>query len=219
VNLIVLAKAPAPGRSKTRLCPPLSSTEAAEYARAALADTLNAAAMCAADRRVVVLEGQPGEWLPEGFGVIAQRGLGLGERLQAAFDDVGTPALLVGMDTPQAGAGLLDRCLSSLGAPTVDAVLGPAFDGGWWALGVRSGTSGLFDGVPMSTATTGASQLARLSSLRLRTAILPALRDVDRFADAVAVAREAPTTRSAGWIRRWLAGRWMADRAGTVAAR
>jgi glycosyltransferase A (GT-A) superfamily protein (DUF2064 family) len=82
--VLVIAKAPVPGRVKTRLCPPCTPDEAAALARAALEDTLEAAAGAGAERRVLVLEGQPGPWLPAGWDIVAQRGNGLAERLAAA---------------------------------------------------------------------------------------------------------------------------------------
>jgi rSAM/selenodomain-associated transferase 1 len=195
--LIVLAKAPRAGRSKTRLCPPCTPDEAAALARAALADTLAAVLATPAARRVLVLDGPVGDWLPVGFEVVPQRGDGLDERLANAFADVGGPALLVGMDTPQLMPGNLSTGLERLMTPATDAVLGPAPDGGYWAVGLRSADPRAFLGVPMSTAHTGRAQLARLRSLGLRVAQLPALRDVDRIADARAVAALAPTGRFA----------------------
>ena len=108
-SLIVIAKAPIPGLVKTRLCPPCTPVEAAGLAEAALADTLARVLETPVDRRVVVLDGQPGDWLPDGFEIFAQRGDGLDERLAAAFADVGGPALIVGMDTPQLTSALLSR--------------------------------------------------------------------------------------------------------------
>ena len=113
-TLIVIAKAPVPGRVKTRLSPPCTPDQAAALARAALQDTLDAAACAAAGRRVVALDGAPGDWLPSGFEVIAQRGDGLGERLACAFEDVGGPAFLIGMDTPQVTPALLDAGLRAV---------------------------------------------------------------------------------------------------------
>ena len=105
-TVIVIAKAPVPGRVKTRLTPPLSPTQAAALARAALEDTLAAvAAARLAGRRVVALDGDPDGWLPDGFELVAQRGGGLAQRLARAFEDVGGPALLIGMDTPQITPG------------------------------------------------------------------------------------------------------------------
>jgi rSAM/selenodomain-associated transferase 1 len=194
--LIVIAKAPVPGRVKTRLTPPCTPVQAAALACAALQDTLDAAARTArAGRRVIVLDGEPGAWVPAGFEVIAQRGDGLAERLAAAFEDVGETALLVGMDTPQVTPALLDAGLA--GVAENDSAFGAALDGGYWAIGLRTPDASVFADVPMSIARTGAVQRARLAILGLRPAILPPLRDVDTIEDALAVAAEAPDTRFA----------------------
>jgi rSAM/selenodomain-associated transferase 1 len=197
VKLLVIAKAPEPGRSKTRLCPPCSPEEAAALAEAALADTLCTVAATPVDERVLVLEGAPGDWLPAGFRVVPQRGDGLDERLAAAFDDAGGPALLIGMDTPQVTPAHLADALARLARPGTQAVLGEAIDGGWWAIGLRTPEPRAFLGVPMSTASTCDAQRTRLSDLGLRVDELPHLRDVDVIADAHAVAAAAPGSRFA----------------------
>ncbi len=197
IALVVIAKAPVAGSSKTRLTPPCTPAQAAALAEAALADTLDAVAASAASRRVVVLEGEPGDWLPPGFEVIAQRGRGLAERVANAFADVGGGALAIGMDTPQVTPALLDVGVAALAVDGVDAALGLAADGGYWAIGLRSPDAALFDGVPMSAASTGAAQRARLDAAGLRVATLPELRDVDTIADALAVAALAPQSRFA----------------------
>lgn len=112
-HLLVIAKAPVPGRVKTRLCPPLTPTEAAAVAAAALADTLDAVAGCAADRKILALDGNPGDWLPPGFEVIPQRGATFCHRLAHAWSDASGPGLQIGMDTPQVTSELLDRCLEA----------------------------------------------------------------------------------------------------------
>lgn len=202
VTLMVMAKVPVAGRAKTRLCPPCSETEAASIARAALADTLDAVAATPVVRRVLVLDGRPGRWVPPGFDVIGQRGNGLGQRLAAAFYDVSGPALVIGMDTPQVTPSLLTAAATELLSPGTDAVLGPADDGGWWALGLRRPDARIFEGVPMSRPDTGAQQRNRLGELGLVVGALPARRDVDHFDDALAVAAEAPATRFAVAVSR-----------------
>ena len=192
-----MAKAPLAGRVKTRLCPPLDHAQAAALAEAALVDTLNAVAWTPARRRVLVLDGTPGNWLPAGFEVVAQRGDGLAERLAHATRDVGEALLVVGMDTPQLTRALLCDALEQLAQPGVDAVLGPTTDGGYWTIGLREPDPQVFAGVPMSTAGTGAAQRARLDALGLRTIELRVLRDVDTYDDAVAVAALAPWSRFA----------------------
>jgi rSAM/selenodomain-associated transferase 1 len=193
--LLVIAKTPVPGRVKTRLTPPFTPAEAARLAAAALADTLAAVRSCGASRRVLVLDGEPGSWIPDGFEVVPQRGDGLAERLAAAFDDAAGPAFLVGMDTPQVTPALLDAGLGAL--DRADASFGAALDGGYWGIGLRRPDPAVFRGVPMSERTTAAVQRARLAELNLRTAVLPPLRDVDTADDAHAVAAEAPDSRFA----------------------
>jgi len=193
--LLVIAKAPAPGRVKTRLTPPCTPEEAAALAAAALADTLAAVAAARARRRVLVLDGAPGPWVPEGFAVLPQRGAGLAARLAAAFADVGEPAFLVGMDTPQLTPALLEAGLAALADG--DAALGRAEDGGYWGIGLRRADPAVFAGVPMSVAETGDRQAERLAALRRSTVARPALRDVDTWEDALAVAAAAPGTRFA----------------------
>jgi glycosyltransferase A (GT-A) superfamily protein (DUF2064 family) len=195
-TLLVLAKEPLPGRVKTRLQPPFSPAEAAALAEAALADTLAAVGRAPADRRVLVLAGRPGRWLPPGFEVWPQAGGGLDRRIAAALAGCTGPCLLVGMDTPQLTPALLEVCWRG-----VDAVFGPATDGGYWCLGLREPgpalAARLLHGVPMSTTRTGPAQLGRLRAAGLRVAMLPELRDVDTAADARAVAAAAPHGRFA----------------------
>jgi rSAM/selenodomain-associated transferase 1 len=190
-----MARTPLPGGSKTRLCPPCTLEQAAALAEAALGDTLEAVVATRAARRVLALEGLPGGWIPDGFDVIPQRGEGLGERLAAAFADTGAPALAIGMDTPQVTPGILNGALDTLSSSGIDSVVGPAEDGGYWAIGLREADSRIFDGVPMSTAATCEAQIKRLNRLGLTTSMLPHLRDVDYFEDARAVSARCAGSR------------------------
>jgi uncharacterized protein len=206
-TLIVIAKAPVPGRVKTRLTPPLTPEQGAELAGAALADTLEAVAGARFSLPVLALEGDPAlVSVPTRFAVVTQAGGGLDRRLAAAFKEAALrdpgPALLIGMDTPQVTGPLLEACM-----PTVweDATFGPAQDGGFWSLGFRSPREVDLDrlllDVPMSMDTTGAVQLGRLTDAGLRVRMLPVLRDVDTIADIAAVAAAAPASRFAAVAR------------------
>lgn len=198
-DLIVMAKEPVPGRVKTRLCPPCTPAQAAALAEAALADTLDAALASGARRVVLALDGRPGPWCPHGVEVVGQGAGPLDRRLTAAWAAATSgPAVLVGMDTPQVTAADLDAALRALADH--DAVLGPAVDGGWWALGLRRLHTRAFVGVPMSRADTGARQRQRLMALGLRPAPLPVRTDVDTWDDAVAVAGAAPGGRFAAAV-------------------
>ena len=163
----MIAKAPAPGRSKTRLSPPCTPLQAAALAEAALKDTLETVEHSSARRRVLALDGEVGDLLEslKGFEVIRQRGVGLGERLAAAFEDTGEPALLIGMDTPQMSPSLLDRALELLSG--TDAVLGDTIDGGYWAIGLKQPFTPAFTGVPMSAPFTARAQRQRFANWAL----------------------------------------------------
>ncbi|MFF5037419.1 TIGR04282 family arsenosugar biosynthesis glycosyltransferase [Nocardia salmonicida] len=198
-TLLVVAKAPIPGFAKTRLTPPLSPIDAAELAAAALLDTLTAVRDSGARHAVVAWTGE----LPRArraneiasalldFEVVPQRGHTFGARLAAAHADAahpGMPVLQIGMDTPQAGPGLLAAAATELVA-SADTVLGPATDGGWWALGLTdSRAARVLTDVPMSTGRTG--ELTRTALLRYgcRVTELPELTDVDHVEDIAAVA-------------------------------
>jgi uncharacterized protein len=198
-TLLVIAKSPAPGRVKTRLTPPCTPAQAARLAGAALSDTLAAVARTRrAARRVLVLDGASGPWLPRDIEVVPQHGDGLAARLAAAFQAAAGPAFLVGMDTPQVTPELLDAGLAALDHS--DAVFGAALDGGYWGIGLRRPDPAAFHDIPMSEPTTGAHQRARLTALGLTTTLLPTLRDVDTIADAHAVATAAPHTRFAATL-------------------
>jgi hypothetical protein len=195
--LIVIAKEPLAGRAKTRLTPPCTPGQAAGLARASLLDTLDVVAATPASRRVLVFEGDARAWRRSGFEVVPQRGVGLEDRLAAAFEDVNAPALLIGMDTPQLTPGLLGEGLRALRRPDVDAVLGPTLDGGYWSIGFSAWAPGAFAGVPMSSKLTEIRQRTRLGELGLRVHEQTRLRDVDTIVDARAVAGDAPHTRFA----------------------
>ncbi len=191
-TLIVIAKEPVPGRVKTRLCPPLTYEQAAEVAAAAIADTLHAMSDVPAGRHLLALEGTPDGWVPAGWEVVAQPDGPLDVRLVDAFAhaDPDRPAVLVGMDTPQ----VRPHDLAGFDPTAHDACLGPAEDGGYWAIGLRTPNRArdVISDVPMSTTTTGAEQLRRLRDARLRTHVLGTLADVDTYPVARRVAALAP---------------------------
>jgi glycosyltransferase A (GT-A) superfamily protein (DUF2064 family) len=212
--VIVLAKAPEPGRVKTRLCPPATPSEAADLAAAALLDTLDAVERVPGVELVVALTGRLARAARRaelatalhGRLLVPQRGDGLGERIAAAHVDTaallpGLPTLLVGMDTPQAGPTLLAACLDRLRVPGTDAVLGLAADGGWWAMGLRDpGAARLVAAVPTSRDDTGERTFRALQGAGLHVGLLPELTDVDTAADARAVADAAPGGRFAAAV-------------------
>ncbi len=192
LTILVMVKEPVPGRVKTRLTPPLPREEAAQWAEACIRDTLQATRAAGLQRRVrtvVMLDGAPGPWLPPDIEVIAQAGEGLARRLSHAFSCVDGPALVIGMDTPQITPDLL---WPNYGQDGADGVMGPAVDGGFWALGMIEPDPTVFDSVPMSSDDTGAHQWAALTRRCPGARLLPSLRDMDTIEDAHAIAQEHP---------------------------
>ena len=191
VQIVLVGKAPAPGRSKTRLTPPLSPTEAAEVAAALLTDAVNAVNETPVVRRVLALDGAPGPWLPADWDLLTQRGHGLGERLchaaLDAYEALPAPVLLLVTDTPLLTPALLAQACGLLLDEEHHAVLGRAPDGGWWTLGMRRPHPEAFTEVPMSTDHTGRVEREVLERLGMRTAGLPELSDIDVVGDLVAI--------------------------------
>jgi rSAM/selenodomain-associated transferase 1 len=202
-QVVVIAKAPVPGRVKTRLTPPFTPEEAASLAEAALTDTLSAVSQADVARRVLALDGAPGPWLPAGFDVVAQRGAGLDERIANALLDacasVPLPVVLIGMDTPQVTPDLLAAAAAPLASGAADATFGFAEDGGFWLLGLREVNPELLLGVPMSRPDTGSHQLLRLERAGLRVELVPQLTDIDTAAEAERIAAQIPES---GFARR-----------------
>jgi glycosyltransferase A (GT-A) superfamily protein (DUF2064 family) len=201
-RVLVVAKSPVPGRVKTRVGADVGMELAAELAAAALLDTLRSCvAAVGVDRCRLALEGDIAD-SPyaarltaslEDWGVLAQRGVGLAERLAFSHLDLVAeadgPVVQIGMDTPQVTADDLVDLINLLAEH--DAVLADAEDGGWWALGLRDPRRAEhLVGVPMSTPHTAALTRAAFEGAGLSVGHAPVLRDVDTLEDADAVAAD-----------------------------
>lgn len=218
--MLVVAKAPEPGRAKTRLSPTVTPEVAAEIAASSLLDTLQAVHEATKTDTFVAWSGNlnnavHGNEIRAALTratVIPQHGDGLAARLAAAHgavaDRVASPVFQIGMDTPQVDAELLADCAAPLersGGP--DAVLGLAEDDGWWALGLRNPRHAeILHSVPMSRADTGKLTLDALRSAGLVVDELPQLRDVDTMEDAYRVAASVPLSRFATTVTARVAG-------------
>lgn len=202
IACLVFAKPPRPGVAKTRLAADLGDPGAgAALAGAFLRDTW--AAVGAVDWRPILVTTHP----DADHGIAAttwDQGHGdLGERLErtlrrALAEHDG--ALAIGADSPGIPPGHLAAARSALEA--APSALGPADDGGFWAIGVRACPEGLLAGVPWSTSGAFTAARARLPS----PAILPAWWDVDRREDLDRLRREVPRARapaSFAALERW----------------
>lgn len=190
--LIVFARQPAPGCVKTRLCPPFTEEQAADFYAALLDDVLEASAQAAIALRLeatvrVTPESAGGAFsarAPASMSVRAQRGANLSARMEhaaaRAFAAGFAPVLLRGSDSPALGTETLRAALRAL--EECDVVFCPDLDGGYNLVGMAKPAPGIFDH-PMSTASVLADTCARVRARGLTVALLPAGFDIDRAAD------------------------------------
>jgi rSAM/selenodomain-associated transferase 1 len=218
VAVAVLAKAPLPGFAKTRLIPALGA-EGAALLQARLIEHAVATA-CVARVGPITLWAAPDETHPLfhaiaarlGVALARQRGGDLGARLAGVFARLFArgfrAAVAIGSDAPTLPPRYLRDAVGILLGGEADVVLGPARDGGYYLIGLRSPAPRLFTGVPWSTGAVYESTIARARRANLSVASLPPWDDVDtiedlgRLASALARRRGAVAPRT----RRWLAG-------------
>jgi rSAM/selenodomain-associated transferase 1 len=187
VGVAIMAKAPAAGGVKTRLCPPLSGAEAAALYRCFLLDKIRQVQGLRDARPAIAytpVEERPVfEALAPGVGLIAQRGMDLGERLRNCLDELLRDgcggAMAIDSDTPTLPLQYLQEGVDLMARATADLVLGPTEDGGYYLIGVREPHPELFEAIPWSTAGVLAATIQRAEAKGLRIACLPRWFDVD----------------------------------------
>jgi rSAM/selenodomain-associated transferase 1 len=236
-GIAVMAKASIPGRTKTRLVPPLSFAEAAAFNTAFLQDV--AANMLAASKRANI-SGYMAFGPPESVGffkTMLPAGIGLIESWLPNFGDClfGTitqllasghgAAVVLNADSPTLPTSLLVNAAGLLARPGDRAVIGPSTDGGYYLLGLKTAHRCLFEGIDWSTERVARQTLEAAREIGLPVHILPAWYDVDEL-DALKqlhaelfegrpFAAELPShaaPRTAALMRSLLAGTDLADR-------
>jgi rSAM/selenodomain-associated transferase 1 len=100
---------------------------------------------------------------------------------RAAFQDGAERVVIIGSDLPELSTALLQRAFAAL--ESHPAVMGPARDGGYYLLGMRTMIHGLFDGIRWSTDEVLARTLDRLRAAGIEPALLDPLSDVDEVGD------------------------------------
>jgi uncharacterized protein len=209
--LVIVGKAPRPGRTKTRLVPPLSHDEAAALSRAFLLDTIETGLSLAWERVTVVHPALQDEAdlvrrvVPPHVRLCAQAGVGLGDALRGAFAthfaEGFERVVLVDSDSPTLPPSILEAACAELDGN--DVTIGPSVDGGYYLLGLRARCDRLFDGIAWSTPLVFEQTLERARPLRVHA--LPEWYDVDAPADLERLRAElarasrdvAPQTRRA----------------------
>jgi rSAM/selenodomain-associated transferase 1 len=189
--VVQFAKAPVPGRVKTRLQPVLGAEGAALLAEHLLRDVVRCLAAVPAGWDSVLCVDDPGHPFfryllqGKGSGALPQGDGSLGERMRRACVRVlgEYPAVvLVGSDCLGYDAGYLGMACRLLEAGT-PAVLGPAIDGGYVLIGLRSFPDGLMEGIAWGGADVARDQRGKFLACGLRWSELPPRADVDRAGD------------------------------------
>lgn len=196
-SVAAFLKSPRPGRVKTRLARRLGAEAAASLYRSFLRDTLEWLARFPARRRFLyyspagaarecarLAPGEAFELRPQSTG-------SLGRRLERAFEELlddGSRVVVLGTDCPLLGSAELRLAFDALRQS--DLVLGPAFDGGYYLIGLRRAQPELLRGIPWSTPDVLRATLERATDLGLSWAQLAPLGDVDTVGDLRRLQRE-----------------------------
>jgi rSAM/selenodomain-associated transferase 1 len=189
--LAVMAKAPRPGKVKTRLSPPLTPDQAAAINICFLRDTTeNLTTIATTGKAAGIISYTPigdeplfDNLLPSNFSLIPQRGDNFGERLLATTEDLlicgYSSVCLIDSDSPTVPATAFQQAVTELQKPGDRIVIGPAQDGGYYLIGLKRPHPELFANITWSTSTVFAETLAAAKSANLETVILPLWYDVD----------------------------------------
>lgn len=182
--ILVMAKEPRPGQSKTRLAAEIGVERAAQFAEALLLDTLELAQGSTHPVLVAYAPADARAWFEARAPTVArwpQPGGDLGDRMLAAGREAqrrgASRWLIIGMDSPQMPAALFDEALAAL--EHSDVCIGPARDGGYYLIGMRSPEPELFRDVPWSTPEVLKVTLERCEAAGLAVTVLNAELDVD----------------------------------------
>ena len=177
-SVLIAAKAPVPGRVKTRLSPPLSPELAARLAEAFLADVLAAARAVDPGAGFLCPPADAAD-LRERFpaaAIVEQAGAGLTGALATGL---ATGAVVVAGDAPAIRPDTIAAAVVS----TAELVLGPSHDGGFGLIRLRGDAAALFADVAWSTGSVLDQTVAAAEALGLRAELLEPVPDVDTVAD------------------------------------
>ncbi len=218
VTLAIMAKRPAPGRTKTRMMPTLSAEQGAELAQCFLLDAVDQVrqlakavrevnpAVAAAPVEAVEYFGQ----LAPDFDVIAQHGNSLGQRLDYVLGtalESSDMAIAINSDSPTLPLDRLEQAVDAIREPDVDVVFGPALDGGYYLIAVCAPPGELVTSIQMSTPSVLTDSLAVAASLGLRVRCLEPWYDVDEPADLARLRADVADGMAVGaHTRRFLTG-------------
>lgn len=191
VAIAVMAKASIPGRTKTRLVPPLTAEDAASLNTSFLRDVadnlISASALANISGFMAFAPAGSAAFfrdiLPERIGLVETVAPGFGECLfhaAVALLDAGHDGVcLLNSDSPTLPTAYLVAAATALAAPGDRVVLGPSIDGGYYLLGLKRPHRRLFEDVDWSTERVAEQTLARAREIGVAEHQLPSWYDVD----------------------------------------
>jgi rSAM/selenodomain-associated transferase 1 len=188
--LVIMAKQPVVGQTKTRLCPPLTLAEAAALYQALLQDTIElVASLQGVQLAIAVTPPEATENLreisPPDAVLLPVACTDIGDCLNQVLDRLlaaGHPqAIAFNSDGPTLPAPYLHQAVAELA--DADVVLGPSEDGGYYLIGLTQPQPELFSDIEWSSERVTAQTLTRAETLGLNVALLPLWYDVDTAAD------------------------------------
>lgn len=213
-TLVVMAKAPRPGKVKTRLAGSLPVAAVSELYRCLLDDTLALARSLDAVEVAIMCPTSDVEELKSLtrslVDVVAQNGEGLAAGLTSVFAHFAGPrrqrVVAFNSDSPHLPPSILCGAFEALTAH--DVVVGPTHDGGYYLVGAKAAHPGLFDGDGMGTKTALETLLARACGLQLSVSYTGPFYDIDVESDLIRLAAElrlapARAPRTAAWLKEW----------------
>jgi len=196
--LIVVAKRPAPGKTKTRLSPPLTPELASALYECFLFDTLDQMRQVNDALHVIAYldECDYFQRLAPDFELIPQEGEDLGERLDRALTSYISRGyqrvVIMDSDSPTLPPIYLSHAFHAL-SDGADVVLGPCDDGGYYLIGLRKPAPRLLREVHMSTPTVAAETIALAKEEGLSLVTLPTWYDIDDLASLARLIKEMET--------------------------
>lgn len=199
----VMAKRPAPGKTKTRLTPALTPDHAAGLYEAMLIDTIAMLSRRSDCETVIAVDHPDSAEYFDGLGPHRQilQGDGpLGNRLDTVLSGLLVDvdhAYAINSDGPDLPADHLSEAFAMLDTDDVDVVLGPTEDGGYYLIGWKQRWAPLVTDVQMSTPSVFADTLDIAKRLGARVAVAPPWYDVDVATDLVDLRRRLADSPSA----------------------
>jgi rSAM/selenodomain-associated transferase 1 len=211
--LVIMAKAPKPGKVKTRLAQSFPLTAVTAFYRCLLDDTMTLARSLGNVEVAIMCPGSDLEELAclagEETCVVAQKGEGLAAGLTSVFAHFAAGhqrIIAFNSDSPHLPASVLEDAFKILA--TRDIVIGPTHDGGYYLIGAKATHPALFENDGMGTTNALEALLARARTLALSVGFTAPFYDIDVASDLARLAEElrlapARAPRTAAWLTEW----------------